>query len=155
MIYMQRDPKADLGTTVNIPDVPIRDVEKYVQLFQTFQMVAGTSMFFAKLSILLLDIRLFFPKGVFRCLIWHTIQVVLWLNFLYTVGLVGAIALQCVPYNKPYGTICLDQRMVLVSASIINIISDLLILLIPIASVWNLNMGSRRKWAVWAPFAVG
>lgn len=118
-------------------------------------MVARTSMFFAKLSILLLYIRLFFPKGVQRSLFWWIIQAVVWLNFLYTVGLILAIALQCVPYHKPYGSSCINQYMVLISASIINIISDLLVLLIPMASVWRLNMSRKRKWAVWALFAFG
>ncbi|KAJ0106935.1 hypothetical protein J7T55_011030 [Diaporthe amygdali] len=142
-------------TAVHHADTPVAEYKQYVELFQDLQMVARTSMFFAKLSILLLYIRLFFPKGVTRSALWWIIQIVVWLNFLYTVGLILAIALQCVPYNKPYGSSCVNQYMVLISASIINIISDLLVLLIPMASVWRLNMSRRRKWAVWALFAFG
>lgn len=112
-------------------------------------------MFFAKLSILLLYIRLFFPKGVTRNSLWWVIQVVIWLNLLYTVSLILAIALQCVPYHKPYGSSCVNQSMVLISASTINIISDLLVLLIPMVSLWRLQMSRKRKWAVWALFAFG
>ncbi|KUI60553.1 hypothetical protein VP1G_07728 [Cytospora mali] len=136
-------------------DEPTRDYKLYLEIFQDLQMVARTSMFFAKLSILLLYVRLFYPKGVARSLFWWIIQAVIWLNFLYTVGLILAIALQCVPYHKPYGSSCVDQYMVLISASIINIISDLLVLLIPMASLWRLNMSRKRKWAVWALFAFG
>lgn len=140
---------------MHLADDPSADAKQYLKIFQDLQMVARTSMFFAKLSILLLYIRLFFPKGVPRTVFWWVIQVVVWLNFLYTVGLILALALQCVPYHKPYGESCVDQYMVLISASIINIISDLLVLLIPMASVWRLNMSSKRKWAVWALFAFG
>ncbi|KAK2613136.1 hypothetical protein N8I77_000065 [Diaporthe amygdali] len=143
------------GGGMHHADTPVAEYKQYVELFQDLQMVARTSMFFAKLSILLLYIRLFFPKGVTRSALWWIIQIVVWLNFLYTVGLILAIALQCVPYNKPYGSSCVNQYMVLISASIINIISDLLVLLIPMASVWRLNMSRRRKWAVWALFAFG
>ncbi|KAK7698062.1 hypothetical protein SLS64_012940 [Diaporthe eres] len=136
-------------------DTPLAEYKRYVEIFQDLQMVARTSMFFAKLSILLLYVRLFFPKGVTRSSLWWIIQVVVWLNFLYTVGLILALALQCVPYNKPYGSSCVNQYMVLISASIINIISDLLVLIIPMASLWRLNMSRRRKWAVWALFAFG
>lgn len=142
---------------MKIEDVPTEDYNRYLEIFQDLQMVARTSMFFAKLSILLLYIRLFFPKGVIRggSLFWWVIQAVIWLNLLYTVGLILAIALQCVPSNRPYGSSCIDQYMVLMSASIINIISDLLVLIIPMASLWRLNMGRKRKWAVWALFVFG
>lgn len=145
----------DFFSVVHIDDVPVADAKRYVEIFQDLQMVARTSMFFAKLSILLLYIRLFFPKGVLRSVFWWIIQAVVWLNFLYTVGLILAIALQCVPYHKAYGTSCINQYMVLISASIINIISDILVLIIPMASVWRLNMSRKRKWAVWALFAFG
>lgn len=140
---------------VHLDDDPAVDYQEYLKVFQDLQMVARTSMFFAKLSILLLYIRLFFPKGVVRSLFWWIIQAVVWLNFLYTVGLILAIALQCVPYHKPYGSSCENQYMVLISASIINILSDLVVLLIPMASVWRLHMSRKRKWAVWALFAFG
>lgn len=143
------------GGGLHLEDDPAADYKRYLELFQDLQMVARTSMFLAKLSILLLYIRLFFPKGVSRSLFWWVIQAVIWLNFLYTVGLILAIALQCVPYHKPYGTTCENQYMVLISASIINIISDLLVLVIPMASLWRLNMSRKRKWAVWALFAFG
>lgn len=136
-------------------DDPVAEYKKYVETFQDLQMVARTSMFFAKLSILLLYIRLFFPKGVTRSSLWWVIHVVVWLNLLYTVGLILAIALQCVPYHKPYGTTCINQYMVLISASIINIISDVLVLVIPMVSLWRLQMSRKRKWAVWALFAFG
>lgn len=140
---------------MHLEDDPAADYKRYLELFQDLQMVARTSMFFAKLSILLLYIRLFFPKGFERSLFWWVIQAVIWLNLLYTVGLILAIALQCVPSHKPYGSSCENQYMVLISASIINIISDLLVLVIPMASLWRLNMSRKRKWAVWALFAFG
>lgn len=143
------------ATAVHHQDTPLAEYKRYVEIFQDLQMVARTSMFFAKLSILLLYVRLFFPKGVSRSALWWIIQVVVWLNFLYTLGLILAIALQCVPQNRPYGSSCVDQYMVLISASIINIISDILVLVIPMASLWRLNMSRRRKLAVWALFAFG
>lgn len=141
--------------TVHHADDPVAEYKKYVETFQDLQMVARTSMFFAKLSILLLYIRLFFPKGVTRSSLWWVIQVVVWLNFLYTISLILAIALQCVPSHKPYGTSCVNQYAVLLSASTINIISDVLVLLIPMVSLWRLQMSRKRKWAVWALFAFG
>ncbi|KAI3395432.1 hypothetical protein diail_1361 [Diaporthe ilicicola] len=145
----------DVVGSMHRVDEPADELKKYLRTFQNLQMVARTSMFFAKLSILLLYIRLFFPKGVNRSIFWWVIQAVIWLNLLYTVGLILAIALQCVPQHKPYGISCVNQYMVLISASIINIISDLLVLLIPMVSVWRLNMSHKRKWAVWALFAFG
>lgn len=40
-------------------------------------------------------------------------------------------------------------------ASVINIISDIAVLVIPIASILRLQTTQRKKWAIWALFAFG
>jgi hypothetical protein len=118
-------------------------------------MVARISIFFARLSILLLYIRIFFPIGSFRTVFWWVIQGVIWLNLLYTVSLILVLTLQCVPYHKPWGSSCVNQWLVLVNASVINIISDIAVLVIPIASIIKLKTTRKKKWAIWALFGFG
>lgn len=118
-------------------------------------MMARTGIFFAKLSILLMYIRIFFPKGTRRTGLWWVIQSVLWLNFLYTLSLILDIALQCVPYGLPFGDSCENQYGLFLSASVINIISDIAVLIIPMGSLWRLQMSRKQKWAIWALFAFG
>lgn len=50
---------------------------------------------------------------------------------------------------------CLDQYDILVSASVINDVSDLMILVIPIAAIWGLHTPKKKKMKLTAVFAVG
>lgn len=118
-------------------------------------MVARIAIFFARLSILLLYIRIFFPIGTPRSTFWWIIQIVIYLNLLYTVSLILVTTLQCVPYHLPWGASCVNQWLVLIMASVINIISDMAVLVIPIASILKLQTTRRKKWAIWALFAFG
>ncbi|KAK6953010.1 hypothetical protein Daesc_005307 [Daldinia eschscholtzii] len=143
------------GGGVNIWDVPEDELKKFLELFLDVQMVARVSIFFARLSILLLYIRIFFPIGATRSTFWWVIQLVIWLNLLYTIALILVTTLQCVPYHLPWGNSCVNQWLVLVMASTINIITDIAVLVIPIASISKLHTARKRKWAIWALFAFG
>ena len=52
-------------------------------------------------------------------------------------------------------TKCQDPYIVLVSASVINVVTDLMILIIPIAAIWGLHMAREKKIKLGAVFAVG
>ena len=118
-------------------------------------MIARFAIFFARLSILLLYVRIFFPIGSPRTSFWWVIQAVIWLNLLYTVSLILVTTLQCVPYHLPWGSSCVNQWLVLIMASVINIISDIAVLVIPIASIMRLQTTRRKKLAIWTLFAFG
>ncbi|KAK8022847.1 hypothetical protein PG993_013614 [Apiospora rasikravindrae] len=114
------------------------------------------SILFVKLSILLFYIRVFFPIGVSRKgTFWWLIQGVIWMNVLYTISIVTAVAVQCVPYGRPWGNVCMNTWLVLVFASSINTVSDFAVLLIPVGSVWKLQMSRSKKWAAVSLFAFG
>ncbi|KAI1077724.1 hypothetical protein F5B20DRAFT_551142 [Whalleya microplaca] len=143
------------GSGLNIQDVPREDYKQFLDLFLDVQIVARVAIFFARTSILLLYIRVFFPLGTDRSTFWWVIQVTIWANLLYTISLILVTTLQCVPYGLPFGSTCVDQWLVLILASTINIISDIAVLVIPLASIWKLQMSQKRKWATWALFAFG
>ena len=145
----------DHGGGINVVDVPDSELKIFTKHYQDVQMIARTSIFFAKLAILLLYIRIFYPKGTYRTALWWVIQAVIWLNLLYTVSLILAISLQCVPFNRPFGTSCANQYAILLSASTINTISDIAVLVIPMGSLWKLQMSRNKKLSVWALFAFG
>ena len=119
------------------------------------QPIARVAILFAKLSILLLYLRIFFPTGASRTTLWWLIHLTMWLNILYTVALTLATTLQCVPYGLPWGNTCINQYLVLILSSAINIVSDIIVLIIPMGSIWSLQMSRKTKWAVWALFAFG
>lgn len=118
-------------------------------------MIARISIFFARLAILLLYIRIFFPVGTSRSAFWWLIHAVIWLNLLYTVSFILATTLQCVPQHLPWGNSCVDQWSILVMAALINVITDIAVMVIPIASIFKLHMARKKKWTIWALFAFG
>lgn len=143
------------GSGVNFDDVPPNARKVFSNLFLDTQMVARTAIFFARLSILLLYIRIFFPLGTERTTTWWVIWLTILVNLLYTISLILVTTLQCVPKGLPFGSTCVNQFLVFILASVINIITDLAVLLIPVARIWKLQMSRQRKYAICALFAFG
>lgn len=110
-------------------------------------------MFFTKLSILLLFLRIFVPPQSRKTTIFYAIWFVIWFNFFYCVALVLTVLLQCV--GKKEKTNCIDTFFLLVTASTINVLSDLVMLVIPLNSVWKLHMSRKQKYGLSIVFAVG
>ena len=124
-----------------------------------------------KVSILLLYLRMFSPSRTV-CIIIH---VNLWANVLfYTAGFFVEI-FECVPreaiwnprhghsgtYYDPWdggktGTYkCVNQDLLEVVSAVFNLLSDFAILLLPISTVWYLQMRMKKKVAVLVVFATG
>lgn len=130
-------------------------VAHFSDLFKDIEVTARISIFFAKLSILLLYLRYFCPARTFRNKIFWATWTVIIFNLLYCVALVLTVTLQCVGKHAAEGQTCINSYAVLVTASIINVITDLAMLAIPIVAVWNLQMPGRRKLGLGIVFAVG
>lgn len=127
---------------------------KELQLFTKIEIVARVSMFFCKAAILLLFLRIFVPPSLPKTLIYYSIWAVFFFNLLYSVALVLAVCLQCVG-KKPFGSTCVNTYLLLVTASVINVVSDIMIFLIPIAAIWGLHLPRAKKWGLSVVFAVG
>lgn len=114
-------------------------------------------MFFTKTAILLLFHRIFVPEGARRTNVWWAIWVVFWWNLLYAIALVLSVAFQCVGKGAivAAGKECVDEFAVVMCASVINVLTDIALLVIPIFAVWGLHLPSRKKWRLSAVFAVG
>ncbi|CAD6590843.1 MAG: hypothetical protein ASARMPREDX12_004751 [Alectoria sarmentosa] len=126
-------------------------------LFQNMEILARTGMCFTKSSIILLYQRLFLPPGTGRSHIWWSIWVVFYWNLLSALALIITAATECVGRADKVskGEECLDQYAILVCASVINVVSDLMILVIPISAIWGLHMAKEKKLKLGAVFAVG
>ena len=82
---------------------------------------------------------------------------VFWYNILYAIALVITVITSCVGKADKVakGQQCVNEYMVLTFASVINVSSDLMILIIPLASIWGLQMPSGRKWKLSSVFFFG
>ncbi|KAH7065817.1 hypothetical protein BKA63DRAFT_585820 [Paraphoma chrysanthemicola] len=69
--------------------------------------------------------------------------------------------LQCIPFDEILhpgthpGAKCINKLALLIVPSILNIITDTYILILPISTVWNLQMSVRRKIAVLSVIGFG
>lgn len=50
---------------------------------------------------------------------------------------------------------CVDMDAMLIASTLINVISDFAILILPIYSVWHLQALRKQKWGLTAVFIVG
>lgn len=114
-------------------------------------------MMSTKASIILLYQRLFIPHGTRFTGIWWSIWVAFWWNLLYAIALVLTVAFECVGKESlvAQGKQCVDEYAILISASVINVTTDVIILVIPLAAIWGLQMPTEKKWRLSTVFAVG
>ncbi|KAL9111389.1 MAG: hypothetical protein Q9227_004266 [Pyrenula ochraceoflavens] len=145
------------GLGIDEWNVPKAHAHSYHELFLKTEIVARISIFFTKFSILLLYLRYFCPLGTYRTWIFYSTWFVIIFNLLYCIALVLVVLLQCA--GKPAAVVqagkCINDYLVLVTASVINVVSDLAMLVIPLLAVWNLQLPRRRKIGLLIVFAVG
>ena len=81
--------------------------------------------------------------------------VVIWFNLLFCVALVLSIVFACVAKHEPLEPLCINSYVLALTASSINILSDIAMLIIPILAIWDLQMAKKRKLGILLVFAVG
>jgi hypothetical protein len=108
-----------------------------------------------KTSILLFLLRLFGQKpGVRRFIIWVNAA-----NIGMLIAVFFATVLQCIPINKTWepdmnGT-CIDRRVLFTVSSSFNIMTDVLILALPLRIFIDLKIPKRTKIALMFIFLLG
>ena len=112
-------------------------------------------MFFTKASLLVLYLRVFNP--VRRTLI--ILHIVLWVNLIYYFPASFIEAFQCMPVQKAWLPLwpghCINQKKGQTSSAVVNTCSDLIILVVPIANVWRLQLHKKSKVGILTIFGFG
>ena len=122
--------------------------------------IYNPTAFFAKFSILLQYNRIFNPTGKANSRIGIAVRVgILSVFFFYFVRMFFDI-FQCNPREKIWNQLiitghCYNGNAAYKASGIFNVISDFTILIIPLPSVWKLNMSLRRKMLTTGVFACG
>ncbi|MCJ1463343.1 hypothetical protein MMC07_001950 [Pseudocyphellaria aurata] len=145
------------GSGVHMWNVTKQDVVEYAKLVNASQILYGPLIFVTKLSILLLYLRVFIPSWKSKTFIF--IHLLLWTNLSFYLVNTFIKVFECTPRSKiwmpttPGHCVNIDT-LVLVAASV-NVVSDFTLLILPVASVWNLQMGRKQKLGVSLVFAAG
>ncbi|KAI0875273.1 hypothetical protein GGS24DRAFT_489417 [Hypoxylon argillaceum] len=143
------------GGGLSIDEVSADEQKQFNRLFTDAQEIARVAILLAKVSILLLYIRLFFPRGANRSTLWWVIWATIVVNVLYTVTFVLVTLTECAGRGLRTGETCSNHWSVLIISSAVNVASDLIVLVIPIVSVWALRLSKKRKWTLAAAFSFG
>lgn len=119
-------------------------------------MLIGPSMYFAKLAVLLLYLKLFAPKKTIRYLIYFGMAFIFcayWIN-------VPLQSLYCAPragqaWDASILPNCNKLTILGVAQGVCGVSSDLYILFLPVPVVLSLNLPLERRLGVLAIFMVG
>ena len=114
-------------------------------------------MLSTKVAILLLYRRVFSPLG--QGLFEKVIRLFIAILCLFYIATFFAKIFLCVPrariWNKSVPGTCLDNAAVLNTNGIFNLLTDVIILLVPLKAVWSLQLDRRRKIGVVMVFTLG
>lgn len=115
------------------------------------------AIWLAKAALLFQLIRIFTP-GKSGPLYWASHSLI-WGNLALYIGTFFTILLECHPikeaWNPYHEDSCINRNLVLLVTSAVNVLSDLLIILLPAWARWHLQMAPKRKAGITAIFSVG
>lgn len=126
-----------------------------IQAVNAKEIANGPVLYITKLSILLQFMRIFVPHR--RGTAYYFIHLTIWLNLFYYLAATLVSICTCIPRRKIWEPWtpgrCLDISKVICVSSIINVISDVMILMIPLFCVSSLQMPLKQKIGISVVFA--
>ena len=110
-----------------------------------------------KLSILLQLMHIFAPAR--ERATYYVCQIMIWFNTLFYLSTMFVVIFQCNPRAKFWEPTlpghCINIDVVDIVTAAINVLSDIVLLLLPLTCIWQLQMQSSSKIAVSAVFFTG
>ena len=101
--------------------------------------------------------RIFVPTK--RGLVFRLFQILVWLNVSFYVANVLSVIFQCTPVPKVWNTsmpgTCINTSLNFIITGVINVVSDVLIMLLPLWTIWHLKLPIQKKLSVSTVFAAG
>jgi uncharacterized membrane protein len=118
----------------------------------------GVCMMFGKPAILLEWKRIFVPPRVRNKFYW-TCWIIIVVNLLFYGASFIAFQFYCFPHRKIWDRWvpgkCRDRMSMDAPSTVFNVIIDGIILILPLSTIWKLQMNTRRKIGVSIVFSVG
>ncbi|KAI0017197.1 hypothetical protein F4780DRAFT_617541 [Xylariomycetidae sp. FL0641] len=146
------------GMYVHTWDIRLRVFSDWLYNVYVGVNIYGGVIISMKIGILLEWARLFTPRGV-RNAFWWTCQITLAINILFYGSAKLVDNLACWPHNKIWDQTvqghCLDTKASTFGSSIINLVSDIVILILPHSVIWRLKMSRAKKFGLASIFAAG
>ncbi|KAI9682138.1 MAG: hypothetical protein M1817_000192 [Caeruleum heppii] len=150
------DSSSKWGYGRHLWDVPLSWFSPtYLQLFIVLVVVYVPAVTCSKIAILIFYHRIS-PNALFRVAIY----IIGAITVGYTLAVMFALLFACQPVAKSWdlsitGGSCINQPAVYLANGILNVISDIAILILPMPMVWQLHIPKRQKFGVGLMFATG
>lgn len=115
---------------------------------------------FVKLAILVDWLHIFIPTGQRNVMFW-SIHILIWCNIIYYVSGTLLEIFRCWPLEKIWnpliegGTCPIDIAANNFASVLINLVSDLAILILPQWVIWRLHTSFKKRMGVSLMFAIG
>ncbi|KAK7701732.1 hypothetical protein SLS64_010180 [Diaporthe eres] len=144
------------GTGRHIGDVDLPDVVLTLKLILPFEALYGITLMFVKLAVLRFYNRIFAPSA------WVTwsVRVTAAAVIMWMISVVLETFLLCRPLAFNWDTTipggsCGDRNAVFVIAGVTNMITDFMVLLLPLPCILKLQMPSGQKFGLLIVFSMG
>ncbi len=156
-------PKSNIHQFRKVGSVLLERDDAENELTKRFQLVNAAEIFYCplifttKLSISLLYLRIFVPNN--RGLHYYVAHALIWFNLLLYVAIMMLSIFQCIPRGRIWDSSvpghCINLGVCQTISASMNVFSDFAMLLLPIESIWHLQMATKQKVGITAVFAVG
>ena len=138
-----------------LPSMSVTDAQSSNQVEYAFEILAQLAIICSKLSLILLYRRIFVGP-IFKRVTWVIGTLVL----VWHGAFVFAFIFQCTPISTVWDVsnlnpTCVNRIKLWEAYAISDVLTDAMVLSMPIPAVWYLQMGTRQKWAVSGIFLLG
>ncbi|OQD82255.1 hypothetical protein PENANT_c022G01824 [Penicillium antarcticum] len=145
---------ARLGMRHNFKQIPPENTVIMLKLLIVYQLVYYNAMVLAKFSYLFLYLRIFVTPE-FRILTW----VCMGCAAAYWTGSVLQVFLLCTPFQRNWNPTlpghCGNQNVAFTTIGVFNLLTDVMIMILPIRFIWKLQMSIATKMALYSIFGLG
>lgn len=112
------------------------------------------------MAILLQYLRLFAPQKVLDPFMWYGARIVIAVTGLFYCITAFITIFNCSPREAIWNPLitnfgCIDNEMLILSICVFNMISDIVILILPARAVWKLRIPTGHKIKIVLLFAIG
>ncbi|CDM36242.1 hypothetical protein DTO013E5_9935 [Penicillium roqueforti] len=145
---------ARVGMRYHITEIPSENAVVIAKMLMVYQIVYYNAMVLAKFSYLAFYLRIFVSRE-FRILTWTCIG----FSAAYWVGSMLQVFLICTPFARNWNPTlpghCANQNVAFSTIGAFNLITDMIIVALPVRFVWNLNMSVATKMGLVGIFGLG
>lgn len=137
-----------------------RDANLKCQWVNVTGIIYTTTVCLIKESILAQYLRIFVPNRHGNMALYVAIQVSIWSILIFYLSVTVFEIAMCSPREKIWNPLmttghCFDSAALYIAVGFFNILSDIMILVLPIAPIMRLQMPLKRKILMIAVFATG